>query len=205
MAISLLDLILPSSCIVCGKAPKPICSGCTPPAEVAELEGFGFPVFAAFVFDGAIAKLISGYKDQQLTALEGVLSIATAELFAQLDFNDVSAIITPARNPKNFRKRGFDPAQQLAKRALQINQIRVPVLSLSNSRARLDQRGLSRSEREANVTGSMALRQKITGEAVLFDDVLTTGSTLSEMARACEAAGVKVALSCVLAQKFSDS
>ncbi len=205
MAISFLDLIFPSNCIVCGKAPKPVCPGCAPPAKIAEIEGFGLPVFAAFVFDGAIAKLISGYKDQQLTALEGTLSTATAKLFAQLDFSDVSAIITPARNPKNFRKRGFDPAQQLAKRALQINQDRRPVLRLSNARARLDQRGLGRLEREANVTGSMALRQKITGEVALFDDVLTTGSTLREMARACEAAGVKVAFCCVLAQKFSDS
>lgn len=205
MAISLLDLIFPSNCIVCGKAPKPICSGCAPPAEIAEIAGFGFPVYAAFVFEGSIAKLISGYKDQQLTALEGTLAAATSGLIAQFDFSDVSALITPARNPKNYRKRGFDPAHQLAKRALQINKARVPVVSLSNSRARLDQRGLSRLEREANVSGSMVLRQKITGGVVLFDDVLTTGSTIREMARACEAAGVKVAFCCVLAQKFSDS
>jgi predicted amidophosphoribosyltransferase len=140
-----------------------------------------------------------------LTSLERTLAAATSELFAQLNLTNVSAVITPARNPKNFRKRGFDPAPLLAKRALQINQVRIPVFSLSNARARADQRGLGRLEREANVTGSMALRQKTTGEVVLFDDVLTTGSTVREMARACEAAGVKVAFCCVLAQKFSDS
>lgn len=205
MELSLLDLIFPSKCTVCGKAPKPVCAGCTPPLEIAEVAGFGFPVFAAHIFDGAIAKLVSGYKDQQLTSLEQTLAVATSALFAQLDFTNVSAVITPARNLKNFRKRGFDPAPQLAKRALQINQLRIPILSLSNSRARADQRGLGRLEREANVTGSMALHQKTAGEVVLFDDVLTTGSTVREMARACEVAGVKVALCCVLAQKFSNS
>ena len=205
MAISLLDLIFPSNCIVCGKAPKPVCAGCSPPLEIAEVPGFGFPVFAAHIFDGAIAKLIAGYKDQQLTSLERTLAAATSELFAQLNLTNVSAVITPARNPKNFRKRGFDPVPQLAKRALRANQVRIPVLSLSNSRARSDQRDLGRLEREANVTGSMALRQKTTGEVVLFDDVLTTGSTVREMARACEVAGVKVAFCCVLAQKFSNS
>lgn len=204
MAISLLDLIFPSNCIVCGKAPKPMCSGCVPPAEIFEIAGFGFPVYTAFIFDGAIAKLITGYKDQQLTALQGHLAAATSELFAQLDFSQISAVITPAKNPKNYRKRGFDTANQLAKRALQINQVSIPVVSLSNLRARADQRGLSRLERAANVSGGMALRQKTTGEVVLFDDVLTTGSTLVEMARACEAAGVKVAFCCVLAQKFLD-
>jgi predicted amidophosphoribosyltransferase len=49
----------------------------------------------------------------------------------------------------------------------------------------------------------MRLDSKLSGPVLLFDDVLTTGSTLREMARACRAAGVEVGASCVLAERFS--
>lgn len=205
MAVSLLDIVFPSSCVVCGMKPKPICPKCQPSAEFGELSKFDFPILYSHVFDGAIAKLLVGYKDQQLTSLEKFLISDTASLFGRQDFGEVSAVVVPARNQRNFQERGFDPARRLASKALSIEQIRVPVFNLANLRTRQDQRGLSRLERSENVTGSMALRSKIRGKVALFDDVMTTGSTVKEMARACGAAGVKVAFCCVLAQRFSDS
>ena len=205
MALSILDIVFPSSCVVCDMKPKPICPKCQPVAEFGELSKFDFPIFYAHVFDGAIAKLLVGYKDQQLTSLEKSLVSDTASLFGRQDFSEVAAVVVPARNQKNFQKRGFDPARRLASKALSIEQILVPVLNLANLRKRQDQRGLSRLQRAENAAGSMVLRFKIKGKVALFDDVMTTGSTIKEMARACEAAGVQVAFCCVLAQRFSDS
>jgi predicted amidophosphoribosyltransferase len=114
-------------------------------------------------------------------------------------------LVLPARNPKNYRKRGFDPAKSLAKRALIIAGINIPIITLSNVRSRMDQRGLGRQERAKNVAGSMRLTVVHSGKVALFDDVVTTGSTLLELARACEAAGVKVTVGCVLAQRNAQS
>ena len=205
MASSLLDIVFPSACIVCGKRPKPICQSCLPKNNIGELGNFEFPVLYAQVFDGATAKVISGYKDQQLTSLEKHLAMSTAELFSKLNFREVTAIFTPARNPKNFRKRGFHPAERLAIKALRICDLRIPVLPLINTRNRLDQRGLTQDKRAQNVSNSMKTRPWPRGQVALFDDVMTTGSTMSEMARACESAEVKVAFGCVLAQRFLDS
>ena len=203
MALTLIDVIFPSSCIVCGTSPKPICRGCRPVTEIAEIQSFDFPVFYAHRHQGAIEKLISGYKDQQLTSLEKVLVESTAQLFGQLDFKSISAVIVPARNVKNYRKRGFDPAKSIARRALKVTQLDIPVFNLANARKRSDQRGLSRDQRANNVLGSMKLAVQIPGKVMLFDDVLTTGATISELARACEEAGVEVAFGCVLAQRFT--
>jgi predicted amidophosphoribosyltransferase len=203
MAVSLIDLVFPSSCIVCGKKPKPICHGCRPSTEIGQIAGFGFPVFFAHRHQGAIEQLISGYKDQQLTSLEKTLGDSVAELFVQLDFSNTSAVLLPARNPKNFRKRGFDPAKSVAQRAVKASQLDLPIFNLSNVRDRSDQRGLGREQRAMNVLGSMKLERQKLARVVLFDDVLTTGSTIKEMARACRDAGVEVVFCCVLAQRFT--
>jgi predicted amidophosphoribosyltransferase len=203
MTRSLLDLVFPSSCIVCSEKPKPICLDCRPSPEIGQLEGFGFPVLYAHRHQGAVEQLIAGYKDEKLTSLKGALAESVAQLLSRMDFKDVSAVVTPARNTKNYRKRGFDPAQSIAKSALKLAQVKVPVVSLSNVRARSDQRGLGRNERAKNVSGSMRLKVTKLRKVVLFDDVLTTGATVLEMARACRDAGVEVVFCCVLAERFS--
>ncbi len=205
MAYTLIDLVFPASCVVCGRKPKPICPSCRPEAEIGEMTGFDFPVFYAHRHQGAIEQVITGYKDQQLTALEEALAKSVAKLFSSVDMSEVSALVLPARNPRNYRKRGFDPAKSLAKRALKIAGINIPIITLSNIRSRMDQRGLGRQDRVKNVAGSMRLTVVPSGKVALFDDVVTTGSTLRELARACEVVGVKVTVGCVLAQRNAQS
>ena len=203
MRISLLDIVFPAACIVCGIKPKPLCPTCLPSADVSKLQGFDFPVLAGFKHEGAIEKVIAGYKDRQLVSLEKSLGQLVAEVLNEVEPSRFSAIITPARNSKNYRKRGFDPANRLAKRAIRGLAKPRNVISLSSTRKLEDQRRLGRLERATNVSESMRLDSKLSGRVLLFDDVLTTGSTLREMARACRAAGVEVGASCVLAERFS--
>jgi predicted amidophosphoribosyltransferase len=167
------------------------------------LQGFDFPVLAGFRHEGAIEKIITGYKDQQLISLERPLAHLVAEVFQEVELSQFSAIITPARNQKNYRKRGFDPANRIAKRAIQGFGQPLSVVALRSNRIVQDQRRLGRGQRELNVAGSMRLDFRPSGPVLLFDDVVTTGSTIKEMARACRLAGVKVGGSCVLAQRIS--
>ena len=203
MPISLLDFVFPAACIVCGTKPKPLCASCIPKPSMISVPGFGFPVLAALPHQGAIEKIIAGYKDQQLISLEAPLANMVTLLLGRADLANVSAIVTPARNSKNFRKRGFDPANRLVKRAVREFSTSMEIHSLRSTRKLEDQRRLSKAERETNVANSMRLAAKLRGPVLLFDDVLTTGSTVQEMARACRDAGVEVAACCVLAQRIS--
>jgi predicted amidophosphoribosyltransferase len=60
---------------------------------------------------------------------------------------------------------------------------------LVHVRASVDQVGLSRAQRAANVAGTLAARPLPPGTVVLVDDVTTTGATLVEAARSLRAVG----------------
>jgi predicted amidophosphoribosyltransferase len=68
--------------------------------------------------------------------------------------------------------------------------------------ARRDSAGLTVAERAENVRGAYSVRafwRRAGGLAVLVDDVVTTGATLSEAARVLTAAGVPPSFAATLA------
>ena len=89
-----------------------------------------------------------------------------------------------------MRKRGFNQAQELAR--VLTRKLQVP--SHPDWAQRLhdtpDQIGLSAGQRRRNVKDAFKVDARIKGMRVaLIDDVMTTGSTLTELTRACIKAG----------------
>jgi predicted amidophosphoribosyltransferase len=96
------------------------------------------------------------------------------------------------------RRRGQDPVLRMTRAtaaALRAQGRQAAVLSvLRHGRAVADQAGLSRTERAANLAGALTVREVLadrltTRPVILIDDVLTSGATLAEAARAIRAAG----------------
>jgi len=88
------------------------------------------------------------------------------------------------------RAAGFRPANRRGRR---------PLLTLIRSVA--DQAALGATARRRNLAGSMEASPRLAGRAVLLvDDVLTTGSTLEEAARAVGRAGGRVVGAACLAR-----
>ena len=82
---------------------------------------------------------------------------------------------------------------------------KLPVVQLIRAKRVLDQRGLNAQQRSENLSGAYRANSLAGKKVLLFDDVLTTSSTLREMRRAVEAAGGEVNGFCVLARRFVDS
>ena len=94
------------------------------------------------------------------------------------------------------RARGGDHMHVLAARAARV--LRAGGLpahrmtGLQHVRASLDQVGLTKDQRRANVAGTLACAALPPGVVVVVDDVLTTGATAAEAVRAVRAAGSTV-------------
>jgi predicted amidophosphoribosyltransferase len=104
----------------------------------------------------------------------------------------------PSRR-KVVRDRGEDTTARLARTAARaLREVGLPVRAvpaLCHARAVEDQAGLTREQRQANLSGALRARRTAAVTAsrvVLVDDIFTSGASLAEAARALREAGVPV-------------
>jgi ComF family protein len=102
-------------------------------------------------------------------------------------------IVPVPLHPARLRERGFNQAELLAKTLTQ--KIGVPVFAaLERIRYTTTQTAFDRIDRTENLHNAFRLRKKVTVrelQVLLVDDILTTGSTLSECARVLREAGAR--------------
>jgi ComF family protein len=100
-------------------------------------------------------------------------------------------VATPASTAR-LRERGFNPALLLAKRVGRTLGLEVDGRALAKVRHTPPQSGLDRDSRRRNLRGAFELRRSVEGMRVaVVDDVMTTGSTLAELADVLRKAGAR--------------
>lgn len=100
---------------------------------------------------------------------------------------DYSLIMPVPLHPRRLRQRGFNQAAILAREISRRFSIALDFSSLERVVFTDSQASLGKEKREINVKAAFAVADpgKITGQKIiLVDDVLTTGSTAKECARA---------------------
>lgn len=197
----ILALLLAATCAGCDQPETMLCEACRRQLVPAPLElrtPAGLRVRAAVPFEAVAARCIRRMKDSGETMaarpLGAVLGdVLRAELGAQTRSRPLVAPIPTSRH--SFRARGYRVPELLLRRAGEQSE-----RLLSVSRRSADQRGLDADQRIANVRASMRARRQGSGQAVmLVDDVMTTGATFDEGARALRAAGFHVVAGVALA------
>jgi ComF family protein len=138
--------------------------------------------------------------------LGGMLAQAIAELLA--DCRGSMPLLIPVPLHKSRRRsRGFNQSELIARSAARRLPQRLELVcgALVRQRDTVSQVGLSREERIANVRGAFrvadAARVK-SREIMLVDDVMTTGTTLSECARVLKHAGAERVWAATVARAF---
>ncbi|WP_432091702.1 ComF family protein [Streptomyces sp. NRRL F-5630] len=213
---ALAELVLPAECFGCGTAGAPACGGCREVLEGREVRRVrpeaappGLPrVSAAVAYEGEVRSLLLAYKERGALGLAGPLGAALAAAVRHGDGADRGvgpvALVPVPSAARAVRARGHDHVGRLARvaagrlraegRAARV----VPALALC--REVRDQAGLGARERRANLAGAVRvragavrlLRESPDGTTVvLVDDLMTTGSTIAEAARALRAADVE--------------
>jgi len=108
-----------------------------------------------------------------------------------MDSRNFDVIVPVPLHPARRRERGFNQAELLARSLSRLTGLPV-MLVLERVRYTTTQTAFDRTERMENLRNAFRLRpaRNVRGSRVLLvDDVLTTGSTLSECARVLKESG----------------
>jgi ComF family protein len=149
---------------------------------------------SATIYDGLVKDLIHRFKYQRQLWLEPFLvDLLLRELRPWLRENQWDCLVPVPLHPVREREREFNQSLRLA--AAVSNATGLPCHGRALRRTRLThtQPALTREERAKNMRKAFALQGRfpLKGKRViLIDDVLTTGATTSECARALQAVGV---------------
>ena len=150
-------------------------------------------------YEGGLRELIHLLKYDQVRPAANVLGRMLAEAIADLQplftTNPVLVVPVPLHAHK-ARQRGFNQAELIARSALKLislpGRYTLAAGALERLRETQSQIGLSRHQRRENMRGAFAVTKanEVNGREVLVvDDVLTTGTTVSECARVLRRAG----------------
>jgi predicted amidophosphoribosyltransferase len=115
----------------------------------------------------------------------------------ELNLNNIRLVPIPS-SKRSIRNRGrsfiLDIVQQISR------QTGIPVLDcLDLTGKTIDQSRLNRQQRQDNMKGAISMKAVARGELLLIDDVITTGATLKEAARALNSQGFHAQISAITA------
>jgi predicted amidophosphoribosyltransferase len=184
--------LLPALCAACGRSCRPgavLCTRCSRRlASAAPVLGAGPPgldrAWSSSPHEGVARDLVTALKFRRLLPVAGAMA-ERIEWLAPASLLSGAIVPVPTATLRSLR-RGFDPAAEIA--AALAERTGLPLRPCLVRRGGGRQVGRRRGERLAHPP-VVGIRGEAPPSALLLDDVLTTGATLSACARALRAAG----------------
>jgi ComF family protein len=213
--------VCPPHCVLCGRlgqrASVDLCAGCESDlpsnlhrcelcAEPLQTEHEGIRFCGACLqrrprFDVSVIPFRYAYPMDHMIRRHkygGAIAVGRVlgELFAQrlaIRHEDAwpQVLIPVPLAQRRFCERGFNQAIVLAEHIHRATRLKLRTDLLVRTRDTLEQAGLDQRARRKNIRGAFELTDKAPVHVAIIDDVVTTGSTVNEIAKVLKRAGVK--------------
>lgn len=215
---ALLEALLPRACTGCGgrvPSERVLCSGCEALVHPIAADACprcqlhranAGPCAEPGLLDAAVAAVwleppVSDWIHAFKYPPAGLRGLAPGPLAVVADLAERSARRAPGPAPdlvvpvplhaRRLRARGFNPALAVARAAARAVAAPVAATALERVRDTPSQTGLDAAGRRRNVRGALRARGGVPRRVWIVDDVITTGATLREAARALRGAGAQ--------------
>ena len=211
---SIFKQLTPHTCLLCGAAAMhhPLCPGClddlpwhtqahcpqcatpTPNSQVCGACLKHPPAFdrtvAALAYTFPLDRLIPRLKYNGRLAVAPALGGCLAQVVASHPQPD--RLIAMPLHATRIRERGFNHATEIAREVSKQLGVLLDATSCQRIRDTPPQQGLKHDARRRNVRGAFTCSGKIEGQHIaLVDDVMTTGTSLDELAATLKRAGAR--------------
>ncbi len=209
----LIDLLFPPKCAFCGKVADTgadgLCTKCgqtlpyTKDNERSHKGRFYDECVAPLRYEGNVRQSILRFKFKGAVSYTDVYGRLMAGCIRDTLAGKYDLITWAPLSPKRARNRGYDQAMLLAYAvALELDDVAVETLD-KRVNVQAQSSITDKYARRANISGAYTAKdpELVAGKRVLLiDDIVTTGSTLSECARILLMAGAESVVCAVLAR-----
>lgn len=210
--LHLLDALFPTRCILCRDFMVPgypgICPRCQASMHVPEKGSsrkgdFYSGCVSALYYEGNAKEAIRRYKFYGAQAYSHIFGELVAECIYEQYGEDYDILTWVPLSRDRKRKRGYDQTERIARNAAK-RLCRQPVRTLRKKNGVKPQSTSgSPAQRKANIAGAFRVidPELVRGKRILLiDDIITSGSTLSECAKTLLLAGAEEVLCASLAR-----
>lgn len=210
---NILDLLFPPKCVFCrkllSKGAACQCEKCagdlpfTKGTQISQKGDFYDECVSPLRYEGDVRKSILRFKFKGATAYAECYGQLMAQCIKENLEGKFNLITWVPLSPKRARDRGYDQAMLLALAvALELDDVAVETL-IKPTNVQAQSTITDKEMRRANVSGVYELKDQelIVGKRILLiDDIITTGSTLSECARVLLMSGAESVVCATLAR-----
>jgi ComF family protein len=147
-------------------------------------------IHAAFRYEQPVTALVSGLKFQRRLNTLRLAGQLLSEGLLQAGAERPDALVPVPLHRHRLRTRGYDQAAELARIIAERLQLPLLLHACERVRATSPQAELEAGARRKNLRGAFRAREELNGRHVaIVDDVVTTTSTVSEVAKVLRGAG----------------
>ena len=199
----LAGLLSQNYCYFCGKVEEIICYECLiSNLDLAKIRYIqSVPILTMTTKDKTFSKLITSYKDEGVSNLVQPFSkVISVGLRFFSKHQQVKVVNIPSTN-KALQKRGFDPISLMTETACLLAGKRFIYEKrlLINCRDRKDQASLNFQQRKLNTESAFKANFAEIKPVIIVDDLITTGSSITQSIFALRAKKIKIKACVILA------
>ena len=198
--------LMENNCPVCGKIVKnyglcPVCYELVNknPTFYYDIEGLD-DLMVSSTYAGIMRRLIIDFKFKGKLSYGEIISEIMIEKLLERNLSEVVLTFVPM-HPRRERERGYNQSKILAENIGKKLDLKCQEVFEKVKDTKF-QVGLKKDQRQENLKNAFAVK-KAPEEIIIVDDVITTGTTISELVKVAKSAGIKKVTALIAATEIA--